>query len=106
MVHVCVTDHGGTTREFDAEAGQTLRDAILEAGLPGIEALCGGAATCGTCHVYIQQDWAERVPASREEEDLMLEYVVDKRETSRLSCQIVLDDNLDGLRVATPEYQT
>lgn len=106
MVHVSITDHGGTTREFDAASGLTLRDAILEAGLPGIEALCGGAATCGTCHVYVQEDWAARLPETLEQEELMLEYVIDRRDSSRLSCQIVLDDALDGLSVTTPEHQT
>lgn len=106
MIHVTITDAQGVARAFAAMPGTTLKDAIVEHGLPGLEALCGGAANCGTCHVYVDDAWRDRLPPPGEEEGLMLDYVMDRRADSRLSCQILLAQDIDGLTARTPERQT
>lgn len=73
--------------------------------VPGLIAECGGACACATCHVYVKGDWLERLPAMSATEQGMLEFVVDRRPNSRLSCQIKVTEALDGLVVETPENQ-
>jgi 2Fe-2S ferredoxin len=80
-------------------------EAAIKNGVPGIEAECGGACACATCHVYIEPDWQEKVgPPSSMEED-MLDFAFDVRPNSRLACQIQVKAELDGLTVRTPEKQ-
>jgi len=85
-------------RPLDVPATGSLMQALSGAGLP-VRADCGGCLACGTCHVYIDPAWAARLPPPGEDELGMLEMALDPRETSRLSCQIVLDEALDGLAV-------
>jgi 2Fe-2S ferredoxin len=73
--------------------------------VPGIDADCGGACACATCHVYVEPDWVERVGPRNEMEEDMLDFAFDVRENSRLSCQIKITDALDGLTVKVPEKQ-
>lgn len=80
-------------------SGDSILRTALENDVPGIVGECGGEMNCGTCHIYVDDEWTSRLrPASRDEDD-MLGVVDDRRWNSRLGCQIVLDDNLDGLRV-------
>ncbi|MBL8360728.1 MAG: 2Fe-2S iron-sulfur cluster binding domain-containing protein [Rubrivivax sp.] len=89
-----------------ARAGQSLMQAAIEANVSGISADCGGLMTCATCHVYVHDDWAERVPPAGDEEVGMLDFVAaERRATSRLSCQITLTDALDGLAADLPPTQ-
>jgi ferredoxin, 2Fe-2S len=105
MAKLQFVDFGGTTREVEASPGSTVMEAAVKNGIPGIEAECGGACACATCHVYIADAWQERVgPPSSMEED-MLDFAYDVRPNSRLSCQIKVTDALDGLVVHTPERQ-
>lgn len=93
------------TMSVNAEVGATAMEAAIKNGVPGIEADCGGACSCATCHVYVGDDWFEQVgPAERMEED-MLDFAYDVRPNSRLSCQIKLSDELDGLVLHVPERQ-
>ncbi len=78
----------------------------IQASVPGIEAECGGALDCATCHVYVAPDWIDRLPAVSDEEDALLDSVAaERRPGSRLSCQINVSDALDGLVVHLPERQ-
>lgn len=88
------TDQKGRTLE--GIDGWTLMEVLRDSGEP-IKAECGGACCCATCHVYISDDWLDHLPAMREEEEDMLDQAPDVTAASRLSCQIVLDDRLDGL---------
>ena len=98
-------DSSGTARTVDADVGATVMETAIRNAIPGIEAECGGACACATCHVYIDEAWREKVgPPSPMEED-MLDFGYDVRANSRLSCQIKVSDELDGLVVRTPEKQ-
>lgn len=105
MAKINFVDHNGTTRTVDVENGATVMEAAIRNAIPGIEAECGGACACATCHVYVDDAWIDKVgPASAMEED-MLDFAFDIRPGSRLSCQIKVSDALDGLVVRTPARQ-
>ena len=105
MVKITFIDNTGKSRTIDAEPGSTVMETAIKHGVPGIEAECGGACACATCHVYVDEVWREKVgPPSPMEED-MLDFGYDVRENSRLSCQIRVTAELDGLVVRTPERQ-
>lgn len=95
----------GTRRTVEAENGSTVMETAVKNGVPGIDAECGGACSCATCHVYVDKEWTAAVgPAQAMEED-MLDFARDVRPNSRLSCQIKVSDKLDGLVVQTPVKQ-
>ena len=96
----------GSRREVEASAGSSvMRTAVLN-GVPGIVAECGGSLMCATCHVYVEPGDLRRVPPRSEEEDEMLEVTeAERRDTSRLSCQLTVEDALDGLTVHVPAAQ-
>jgi ferredoxin, 2Fe-2S len=105
MVKITFTDNTGKSLTIDAEPGSTVMETAIKHGIPGIEAECGGACACATCHIYVDEAWREKVgPPSPMEED-MLDFGYDVRANSRLSCQIKVTEALDGLMVATPERQ-
>ncbi|BAQ45127.1 MULTISPECIES: 2Fe-2S iron-sulfur cluster-binding protein [Methylobacterium] len=105
MVQITYVDAAGTARSVKGEVGSTVMETAIRNNVPGIDAECGGACACATCHVYVGEDWAEAVgPAEPMEQD-MLDFASDVRPTSRLSCQIRLKPELDGLTVTTPARQ-
>ena len=105
MAKITYIDHEGESRAVDAEDGSTVMENAIKHGIPGIEAECGGACACATCHVYVDEGWSEKVgPPSPMEED-MLDFGFDVKSNSRLSCQIKVSSELDGLVVRTPERQ-
>ncbi|MCK8783152.1 2Fe-2S iron-sulfur cluster-binding protein [Roseomonas sp. NAR14] len=96
----------GTRREVEAPVGSTVMLAAVRNNVRGIDAECGGALACATCHVYVDPAWMDRIPPAGEDEADMLEGVAgERRETSRLSCQINVDAALDGLVVEIPAEQ-
>lgn len=105
MTKISYIAFDGTRFEVDAENGSTVMENAIKQGVPGIEAECGGACACATCHVYVDDAWTDVVgePASMEED--MLDFAYDVRPNSRLSCQIKVRDELDGLVVSVPERQ-
>ncbi len=105
MIKVTFIEHDGTRREVEATAGNSLMLAAVSNKLPGIDADCGGCCSCATCHVFVDKDWLDRLPPMREDEDDMLDMTDNRRENSRLSCQITIGEELDGLVVTTPEFQ-
>jgi 2Fe-2S ferredoxin len=105
MVKITFIDSAGTARVVEGEAGSTVMETAIKHGVPEIEAECGGACACSTCHLYIDEAWREKVgPPSPMEED-MLDFAFEVRPNSRLSCQIKVSDDLDGLVVTTPARQ-
>lgn len=105
MAKITFINHGGESRTVEAENGSTVMENAIKNGIPGIEAECGGACACATCHVYVDEAWTAIVgPPSPMEED-MLDFGFDVKPNSRLSCQIKVSDQLDGLIVRTPERQ-
>jgi 2Fe-2S ferredoxin len=105
MVKITFIDAEGTARSVEAEAGSTLMEAAIKNGIPGIEAECGGACACSTCHVYVDEPWQEKAGQPSPMEEDMLDFAFEVKPNSRLSCQIKLTDELDGLTVHTPERQ-
>ncbi len=95
----------GTERSVEAKIGQTVMEAAIQNSVPGIDAECGGACSCATCHVYIDDAWTAATGKAQPLEEDMLDYASDVRKTSRLSCQIKVSEALDGLIVRTPARQ-
>jgi len=107
MPSITYISHDGTTQTVSAADGTTVMQTAVNNGIPGIIAECGGAAMCATCHVYVDDTWAARIPPISDNEDAMLESAAaERRPTSRLSCQIVLSADTYGLVVHLPERQT
>jgi ferredoxin, 2Fe-2S len=105
MVKITFIDSEDTSRTVDAEVGATVMETAIKNGVPGIEAECGGACACATCHVYIEEAWRPKTGEASPMEEDMLDFGFDVRPSSRLSCQIKVSDDLDGLVVRTPSRQ-
>jgi ferredoxin, 2Fe-2S len=105
MTKLSIVAFDGTRFDIDAENGSTVMENAIRNSVPGIEAECGGACACATCHVYVDDAWTEIVGAPEPMEEDMLDFAFDVRPTSRLSCQIKVRDELDGLVVRVPERQ-
>jgi len=95
----------GAQHEVDAQTGSTVMETAIKNMVPGIEAECGGACACATCHVYVDETWAPKTGQPEPMEEDMLDFAYDVGPTSRLSCQIKVTDDLDGLVVRVPERQ-
>lgn len=107
MVHIVfISEKNNQEFAVDSISGLTVMEAALENNVAGIMAECGGACSCATCHVYVDEQWRDQVGPPNPMEDDMLDFAFDRRENSRLSCQIVLDESLDGLVVYVPERQS
>ncbi len=105
MPKITYIEHDGKKHIVDAPVGTTVMENAIKNGVPGIVAECGGACSCATCHVHVDEAWKEKVgPPSPMEED-MLDFAFDVQPTSRLSCQINVTEELDGLVVHTPAQQ-
>ena len=105
MPRVIFVGYAGGTHTLDVPAGTTLMRAATDNRVPGIDGDCGGNCACATCHVYVDPSWSDRVGARSATEEEMLNCVAEVRGTSRLACQITLDDALNGLTVSLPEAQ-
>ena len=105
MVKITYRDADGTARTVEGEVGSTVMETALRNDIPGIMAECGGACACATCHVYVDESWKEAVGEPQPMEEDMLDFAFDVRPTSRLSCQIRVKPELDGLVVETPARQ-
>jgi len=95
MPKITFIDSAGTSRDVETKAGASIMEAAVQNMIPGIDADCGGACACATCHVYVAADWLEKLKAK---DDMV-------QDNSRLSCQILMSDELDGIVVSTPEAQ-
>jgi len=105
MAKIIFITPDGTRYEVEAENGSTVMENAIRNQVPGIEAECGGACACATCHVYVDEAWAEMVGGPSPMEEDMLDFGYDVRPNSRLSCQIRVSDALDGLILRIPERQ-
>ena len=99
MAKITYIDIDGTSHECDVENGLSVMEGAIQNNVPGILAICGGSCACSTCHAYIDDAWTERVGTPDEIEDSTLELALDRKPTSRLTCQVKVDDALDGLIV-------
>jgi len=105
MAKITYIAFDGTTFDVDAENGSTVMENAIRNAVPGIEAECGGACACATCHVYVDDAWTDVVGEPEAMEEDMLDFAYDVRPNSRLSCQIKVRPELDGLVVRVPERQ-
>jgi len=105
MAKIHFVDHRGETRTVEVENGATVMEAAIRNAIPGIEAECGGACACATCHVYIDPFWLPKLEPPEEMEEGMLESAWEPRDNSRLSCQIHITAEMDGLEVTVPQRQ-
>lgn len=106
MVRVTYITHDGRRQEIDARPGLSLMENAIANGIEGIEAVCGGNAYCGTCRVYVAPEWQARLGERNDLEGPMLDTVGDDNPAARLSCQINVTQDMDGLVVSLPETQT
>lgn len=105
MTKITYIAFDGTRFEVDAENDSTVMENAIRNSVPGIEAECGGACACATCHVYVDEAWTDVVGPPEAMEEDMLDFAYEVRPTSRLSCQIRVRDEIDGLIVSIPERQ-
>jgi 2Fe-2S ferredoxin len=106
MAKITYIEHGGKEHVVEVANGMTVMEGARDNNIPGIEADCGGACACSTCHVYVDAAWVEKVPAKDDMETDMLDFAYEPDETrSRLTCQLKVTDALDGLIVQMPEKQ-
>lgn len=105
MATITYITHAGEEHKVDAQEGSTVMEAAVRAMVPGIEAECGGACACATCHVYVDPAWQDAVGGPSPMEEDMLDFAYEVQPGSRLSCQIKVSDKLDGLVVRVPERQ-
>ncbi len=107
MVQVVYVDNDGERTEIDVQEGWTLMQAAVSNGVDGIEAECGGSCCCATCHVYVEEEFVDKIePASAQEDDMLDEVVAERLPNSRLSCQIKVTPALEGMVVRMPEVQS
>ncbi len=105
MTKLTFVSFDGVRYDVDAEDGTSVMENAVRNGIPGIEAECGGACACATCHVYVDDEWTEKVGDPDVMEEDMLDFAFDMKPSSRLSCQIKVSAELDGLVLHVPERQ-
>jgi len=105
MAKILFIDHAGASREVEAKNGTSIMEAAVQNMIPGIDADCGGACACATCHIYVEESFLSKLKDKDDMEDSMLDFAENVQDNSRLSCQIMMSDDLDGIKVTTPESQ-
>jgi len=105
MAKITYIEHGGAEHVIDVKSGLSVMEGAVKNNIPGIDADCGGACACATCHVYVDEAWSEQTGKPSAMEESMLDFAENVTPTSRLSCQIKVTDLLDGLIVRMPESQ-
>ena len=105
MTKITYTEFNGKSHTIDVKNGLTVMEGAVQNNISGIDADCGGGMACATCHVYVKESWLNKIPSKLEGEDDMLDQAYEPKKNSRLSCQIEVSDELDGLEVNLPEKQ-
>jgi len=105
MPKITFVGSDGRAAEIDAKSGHSLMEVAVDNNIAGMVAECGGACACATCHAYIDDGWLGKMPAMDDMEDAMLDSAMDRRANSRLSCQIEVSDELDGLVVTIADNE-
>ena len=105
MSKITYQDTKGNSKTIDVENGLTVMEGAIQNDIPGIDADCGGAMACATCHVYVKEEWFNKVPKKEDGEEDMLDMAYEPNKFSRLSCQLIVSDELDGLIVSIPAKQ-
>tara|TARA_B100000700_G_scaffold17867_1_gene17590 strand:- start:243 stop:665 length:423 start_codon:yes stop_codon:yes gene_type:complete len=106
MTKIIYNTHDNKTHTIDVQNGLTVMEGAVQNDIPGIDADCGGGMACATCHVYVDEDWVEKLPQKDDGEEDMLDMAFEPKKNSRLSCQIIVSDELDGLIINIPSKQS
>ena len=106
MTKIIYIDQQGNSKTIDVENGLTVMEGAIQNDIPGIDADCGGSMACATCHVYVEEKWLDKLPKPEEAEVDMIDMAFEPKKNSRLSCQLIVSDELDGLKVTTPSQQS
>ena len=106
MAKIIFKDNQGNSKTIEVENGLSVMEGAIQNDIPGIDADCGGGMACATCHVYINEDWFDKITPKEDGEEDMLDMAFEPKKNSRLSCQIVISDELDGLTVNIPSKQS
>ena len=106
MPKIIYKDNQGNSKTIEVEKGLSVMEGAIQNNIPGIDADCGGSMACATCHVYVEEKWLNKLPKAEEAEVDMIDMAFEPKRNSRLSCQIIVTDELDGLVVTTPKKQS
>ena len=106
MSKITYIDSSGNSKTIDVENGLTVMEGAIQNNIPGIDADCGGSMACATCHVYVEEKWLDKLPKPEDGENDMIDMAFEPKKNSRLSCQLIVSDELNGLQVTTPEKQS
>ena len=106
MPKITYIDNSGNSKTIDVSSGLSVMEGAIQNNIPGIDADCGGSMACATCHVYVQERWLGKLNKAENGEQDMLDMAFEPKKNSRLSCQILISEEIDGLVVTTPEKQT
>ena len=105
MPKITYIEHSGKNHTIEVRNGLTVMEGAVQNNIPGIDADCGGSMACATCHVYVKEEWLDKLPTKEDGEEDMLDMAFEPKKNSRLSCQLVVSDDLDGLTVDIPSKQ-
>ena len=105
MAKIIFNTHDNQTHTIDIQNGLTVMEGAVQNNIPGIDADCGGGMACATCHVYVKEEWFDKLPKKEDGEEDMLDMAFEPNKFSRLSCQVLVSDELDGLTVSIPSKQ-
>jgi|TARA_B110000261_G_scaffold134999_1_gene152302 2Fe-2S ferredoxin len=106
MPKITYIDNQGNSKTIEVENGLTVMEGAVQNNIPGIDADCGGSMACATCHVYVEEKWLDKLPKTDDGEIDMIDMAVEPKKNSRLSCQLIVSDELNGLIVTTPAKQS
>ena len=105
MAKITYIEHSGKSHTIEVQNGLTVMEGAVQNNVPGIDADCGGSMACATCHVYVKEEWFNKLPKKEDGEEDMLDMAYETNKFSRLSCQLTVSDKLDGMIVNLPEKQ-
>ena len=106
MPKITYNDNQGNSKTIEVENGLSVMEGAIQKDIPGIDADCGGSMACATCHVYVEEKWLDKLPKAEYAEVDMIDMAYKPKKNSRLSCQLIVSDELAGLTVTTPEKQS
>ena len=106
MSKITYNDSSGNSKTIDVENGLSVMEGAVQNNIPGIDADCGGGMACATCHVYVKEEWLNKLEKPEDAEQDMIDMAFEPKKNSRLSCQLIVSDKLDGLIITTPSKQT
>ena len=106
MAKITYINSSGNSKTIDVANGLSVMEGAIQNNIPGIDADCGGGMACATCHVYVKEEWLDKLDKTEDAEQDMIDMAFEPKKNSRLSCQLIVSDKLDGLIVTTPSKQT